>query len=153
MECGVRGQYMNGADLHGALLAWFHHIPLTFSQPLFHIRYLVLERKASVNRATKTGCTPLHLCCKTGHPNITKFLAIKCKANVSAVDWHNYTPLHCACEAGCTESVKCLLCLMPNEFFAKNTIPLDKIAHANQHRDVATIVDFHRKLKPSVGVI
>lgn len=111
----------------------------------------MLERKASVNRATKAGCTPLHFCCMTGHPNITKFLAIRCKANVSAVDWRNYTPLHCACEAGCTESVSCLLCLMPNEFFAKNTIPLDKIAHENQHRDVATIVDAHRKFKPAVG--
>jgi ankyrin repeat protein len=113
----------------------------------------VLERKASVNRTTKAGCTPLHLCCMTRHPNITKFLAIECKANVSAVDCRNYTPLHYACEAGCTESVSCLLRLMPNEFFAKNTIPLDKIARENKHRDVATIVDFHRKLKPSVGVI
>ena len=50
--------------------------------------------------ANMHGMTPLHLACKEGTPEMTRFFMIKAESCASMVDTRGYTPLHWAARCG-----------------------------------------------------
>jgi len=79
----------------------------TLDGDLPKVKYLV-EHKANVGLANKSGSTPLLVASSKGYKDIVAFL-IESGASVNMPNNHKDTPLMVAAESGNTDTVKCLL--------------------------------------------
>lgn len=65
----------------------------------FGLARLLVEWRADLRAADRSGCTPVHLATGAREEQLTRLLVEK-GADVSAASWMRWAPLHCAAEGG-----------------------------------------------------